>query len=442
VRVTAREAAARVVQRVLTEDVFLSDALHAELSKQPFEPRDRALLTELAYGVVRLHPFLSERLGELAPRGLAPSDVLAQTHLWVAAYQLGMLERVPAFAAIDQAVGTLKRLRGERFAGFANAVLRRFSELPKVERAAAVRASTPSWLFDALVSSVGESEAFALLGVEPSASASGDELAPPHRGLCVRLRPNRSRNHAWVTDAVMGRVCEHARWLPPRGDLRQLSGYTQGDFVVQEEGSQWAAHALGARPGERIYDACAGHGQKSLIIAEQLAGSGQLWASDRSSGKLGRLKDEFRRLGIPEPEMRVLDLSESAGDVPENMDRVLVDAPCSGTGTLRRRPEIMFRLLPEDPARLAALSTTLLRNASMRARPGGRVLFVVCSVLDAETRAVSAAVSDLLQPAPFDSGVAQRVAGQAATECRLLPGAHGTDGYYVASFVRRSSSST
>lgn len=436
-RVTAREAAARVVQRVLTEDVFLSDALHAELSRQAFEPRDRALLTELAYGVVRLHPFLSERLGQLAPRGLAVGDVLGQAHLWVAAYQLSMLERVPAFAAIDQAVGSLKRLRGERFAGFANAVLRRFAELPRVERAHAVRASTPAWLYEALVGSVGEREANALLGAEPSAlTAEGEAL--PHRGLCVRLRPNKVHDHPWAAHAVPGRVCEHARWLPPRGDLRHLPGHAQGDFVVQEEGSQWAALALGARPGEIVYDACAGHGQKSLVIAEQLAGTGQLWASDRSAGKLGRLKDEFRRLGMPEPETRVIDLSEGTGDVPANVDRVIVDAPCSGSGTLRRRPEIMFRLVPDDPPRLAALSQSLLRNAAGRVRPGGRVLFVVCSVLEAETSAVRDRLSDLLVPAPFDSEAAQRVAGNEATEYRLLPGAHGTDGYYVASFVRRA----
>jgi 16S rRNA (cytosine967-C5)-methyltransferase len=437
VRVTAREAAARVVQRVLTEDVFLSDALHTELSKQAFEPRDRALMTELAYGVVRLHPFLAERLGQLAPRGLATGDVLGQAHLWVAAYQLCMLERVPAFAAIDQVVGTLKRLRGERFAGFANAVLRRFSELPRPERASAVRASTPSWLYEALVHSVGEREAGALLGVEPGSSTADGEVLP-HRGLCVRLRPNKTRNHAWVSDSVPGSICEHARWLPPRGDLRHLSGYTQGDFVVQEEGSQWAALALGARPGEVVYDACAGHGQKALVIAEQLAGTGRLWASDRSAGKIARLKDEFRRLGMPEPETRVIDLSEGTGDVPANVDRVIVDAPCSGSGTLRRRPEIMFRLVPEDPARLAALSQSLLRNAASRVRPGGRVLFVVCSVLEVETSAVRDALADLLLPAPFDSVAAQRVAGREATEYRLLPGAHGTDGYYVASFVRRA----
>lgn len=427
---SARDVAARVVHRVLSENVYLSDALHAELSRGALEPRDRALATELSYGVVRVHPFLAERLSELSPRGVAAGDTLAQAHLWVAAYQLTLLERVPAFAAIDRAVSSLKRLRGERFGGFANAVLRRLAEGPKVERKAAVRASTPGWLFDSLVQSVGEHEAYALLGV-------GEESGPGHRGLCVRLRPNAHLDHAWLEGAEPGRVCERARWLPPRGDVRRMPGYAEGEVVVQEEGSQWAALALGARPGERVYDACAGHGQKSAIIAEQLGDGGELWASDRSAGKIARLEAEFRRLGLRVPQLGVFDLSDTTGAVPDDLDRVLVDAPCSGTGTLRRRPEIMFRLKPEDPARLAALAQRLLRSAATRARPGGRVVFVVCSVLQIETRAVLESVGDVLVPAPFDTDAACRIAGADATDCRLLPSSHGTDGYYVASFVRR-----
>jgi 16S rRNA (cytosine967-C5)-methyltransferase len=431
---SAREIAARVVEQVLSRSAYVSDVLHEELSRSGLEPRDRALATELAYGVIRTHPFLAERLAVLANRGVAPGDTLAQAHLWVAAYQLLLLRRVPAFAAIDQAVGSLRRLRGARFSAFANAVLRRLAETPPASRSAALTASVPRWLFDALVGSVGEAQALALLGAAPEAG----ESAAPHRGLSVRLRNDRALEHGWLRAAAPGKVCESARWLAPQGDLRRLSGYAEGDFVVQEEGSQWAALALGCRPGERVYDACAGHGQKAAILAEQLGRSGQLWVSDRGKEKLERLASEFRRLALPVPESRVLDLTQTHADIPGDMDRVLVDAPCSGTGTLRRRPEIMFRLGPEDPPRLAQLALTLLRNAAGRARPGGRVLFVVCSVLHWETQGLLEGVSDLLVPAPFDSEQARRLAGADATHYQLLPGRDGTDGYFVASFVRRS----
>ncbi|HTV24556.1 MAG TPA: Sun protein, partial [Polyangiaceae bacterium] len=191
-----------------------------------------------------------------------------------------------------------------------------------------------------------------------------------------------------------------------------------------------------AKPGERVLDACAGHGQKSSLIAEQLGDSGRLWVNDVAESKIARLRREFERLGLPEPASSVVDLTRGVGDIPGDMDRVIVDAPCTGTGTLRRRPEILRRLEPDDPARLAERAAQLLTQAATRARPGGRVLFVVCSVLRTECEDVAERVRGLLQPAPFDAPEAIRVAGAGAWQCRLLPSVHGSDGYYVASFVR------
>jgi 16S rRNA (cytosine967-C5)-methyltransferase len=125
------------------------------------------------------------------------------------------------------------------------------------------------------------------------------------------------------------------------------------------------------------------------------------------------------------------------GAVPDGFDRVLVDAPCTGVGTLRRRPEILLRLGPEDPARLAALGRQILRAAAGRARPGGRVVYAVCSVLADECESVVESVGDLLAPAPFDAPELAWLAPD-ATRFRLLPGSHGTDGYFVASFVRKT----
>ena len=217
----------------------------------------------------------------------------------------------------------------------------------------------------------------------------------------------------------------------------QYVAFSAGAFVVQEEGAQWAALALGARPGERVLDACAGHGQKSSLLAEQLLPDGELYVNDITESKLLRLRREFERLGLPAPSSHRVDLGQGLGDVPKGMDRVLVDAPCTGTGTLRRRPEIARRLRPEDPRRLADQAVALLTNAARAARPGGRVLFVVCSVLRTECEDVAERVLGTLAPAPFDTPAAVRVAGEGVWQYRLLPSLHGTDGYYVASFTPR-----
>jgi 16S rRNA (cytosine967-C5)-methyltransferase len=427
---SARLVAAEVVHRVLTDGAYVSEVLDAELSKSGLPVRDRALATELSYGVVRLERALSQRLDSLARRGVAKGDTLTQAHLLVAAYQLLVLTRVPAFAAINEAVGALGRLRGKRVSGFANAVLRKMAASgERLDLAQALEASVEPWLFEELCRSVGRESTLALLGVSGVAS---------RRGLCVRLTARPGSAPEWVSLAEPGKIAPGALWLPPSGDLRKLAGYEEGAFVVQEEGAQWATLALGARPGERVLDACAGHGQKSSLLAERVGPDGALWVNDIAGSKLDRLLREFKRIGLPAPQCRTVDLTRGVGDLPADMDRVLVDAPCTGTGTLRRRPEILRRLGSEDPRRLADQAVLLLENAATRARPGGRVTFVVCSVLRIECEDVAERVRAVLEPAPFDTEEARQIAGPDQWQCRLLPTIHGTDGYYVASFVRRS----
>jgi 16S rRNA (cytosine967-C5)-methyltransferase len=218
--------------------------------------------------------------------------------------------------------------------------------------------------------------------------------------------------------------------------LRRCPGYAEGAFVIQEEGAQVVALALGAKPGERILDACAGRGQKTTLLRERVGGDAELWAVDLYPDKLAALKEEFRRLGLVPPKTAAVDWTVGHGPVPDSFDRVLVDAPCTGTGTLRRRPEIARRLTPEDPARLATLAEAILRGAATRAKPGGRVVFAVCSVLREECEDVVDRVGDVLRPAPFDAPELGQLYGADATSFRLTPGKHGTDGFFVASFAR------
>jgi len=135
--------------------------------------------------------------------------------------------------------------------------------------------------------------------------------------------------------------------------------------------------------------------------------------------------------------MAAVDWTVGAGPVPEGFDRALVDAPCTGVGTLRRRPEIARRLTPEDPARLAELQTRIVRSVAARVRPGGRVVYAVCSVLPEECESIVERVLDVLEPAAFDAPELAALELGEKTNFRLLPLRHGTDGYFAASFVRR-----
>jgi 16S rRNA (cytosine967-C5)-methyltransferase len=427
VKPTARSIAARVLERVEADRAYAAATLDAEIERHPqLDARERALATELVYGTLRTRRVLTDRLERFAPRGLGRTDPQVRAHLLIAAYQILMLDRVPAFAAVDAAVGLARAARGAKMAGFANAVLRKLAAGGEhIDRAEAAVASAPEWLRARLERDVGAEEARALLG--------GDPRGAPV--VAVRIRPGRAIPD-WLDAAATGRVSPLARLLRGEGDPRKRPGFASGDFVVQEEGAQVVALALGVRPGERVLDACAGRGQKTSLFAEQLAGKGELFASDLHPAKLRALAEEHARLGLPGPATAAVDLTVGVGSLPERFDRVLVDAPCSGVGTLRRRPEILERLAPEDPARLSALGEAILRHAASRARAGGRVLYAVCSVLREEAEELVARVGDVLEPAPFDAPEVASVAG-GATAFRLLPGAHGTDGYFLASFSRR-----
>jgi 16S rRNA (cytosine967-C5)-methyltransferase len=422
---TARSVAARVLDRVLSDGAYAAAALDAELSRNvQLDARERGLATELTYGVLRTRRALEARLERHAPKGI--KDFSTRLQLILAAYQMLVLDRIPHFAAVDAAVSAVRAQRGPRVAGFANAVLRKLgSEGEHLSLEQALRESAPSWLFERLCRVVGEAEALAVLGASDASPTVAIRLA---RGR--ELPPS-------LRSAEPGRLSPLAFRLERQGDPHALEGYAAGDFVVQEEGAQAVGLLLGARAGERVLDACAGRGQKASLLAEQVGSSGHVVATDLHPQKLEALTREFGRLGLPRPECRALDWTVGTAALTDDFDRVLVDAPCSGTGTLRHRPEILERLGPDDPVRLGELAAKILRAAATRAKPGGRVVFAVCSLLEEEAEAVVERVADVLTPCPFDAPELASLLGEGTKSLRLLPLRHGSDGYFVASFLRR-----
>jgi 16S rRNA (cytosine967-C5)-methyltransferase len=415
--------ASAVVLRVLRDQAFAAAVLSAELDRAlTIDDRDRALATELVYGTLRARGALEQRINAVAPRGVA--DLAVRAELLIAAYQLLLLDRVPAFAAVSSAVDAVRAMRGARVAGFVNAVLRKLGQGEKLSAAEAAAQNVPAWLNQGLEAAVGVEETRSLLTPD-------GVPAVVLRAIAGRAEP------AWLANCERGRISPRARLVRGEGDPRRREGYAEGAFLLQEEGAQFVGLALGARAGERVLDACAGRGQKTSLFVEQVGAGEPVWASDAYPKKLDALRSEFARLRLPLPNTRALDWTIGAADLPADFDRVLVDAPCTGTGTLRRRPELAARLAPEDPARLSALAEQILRRAAERARSGGRVVFAVCSVLREECEELVLRVADVLAPVAFDAPELAGIVPRDASTFRLGPTRFGTDGYFAASFERR-----
>lgn len=418
----ARSVAATVLARVLSDKAFAAAALDAELERaMQLEARDRALATELVYGTLRLLPWLEACVGRFTTRGLGSVEPIVRAHLLVAAYQILALTRIPAFAAVNEAVNAVRAARGAKVAGFANAVLRKIAALPKPSEGeladAAFEAVDPA-LRASVLRAIGEDEARALFG----------RAEIPPLGVRVEVEPDRDLWLARFREAKPhasfepGRVSPQAILARGAGKLTELPGYDEGAWTPQEEGSQAVARALEAQPGDVVLDACAGRGNKTGLLARAVGPSGAVDAADLHPKKLDRLVRELERIGQRPRATYAVDWSRGAGEVQGPYDRVLIDAPCSGTGTIRRRPELALRRQGSDLAALAEMQRQILARAAALVKPGGRVVYAVCSILREEAEDVVAAVPGL-EPA--------------GESFRLLPSQGGTDGYFVAPLVRR-----
>lgn len=364
----ARRVAVRVLYRVIDAGAWTAPALDAEIARAKLDARDASLATEIAYGALRVLPLLTAALDAHLdkPRKLDP---FIRAVLIAGAYQLRHL-RVPPHAAVSDAVAIAKSERGPRMGGLVNAVLRKIERPadPTPPRAIAL----PAWL-EAKVRESLDDRSDAFLTARSLPPPIGLRTADPV-ALARAIRDARP-------DAEVG-VAGSAVWIKNAGDPRALPGYRDGAFAVQELGSQRIVELADVRPGMRVADLCAGHGTKSLAFAARGA---EVVAVDLYEEKLERLERERARL-LPNAkiETRACDLTVGVGGLRADFDRVLVDAPCTGLGTVHRRPEIALRIREGDPERMAELQIAIATRAASLVKPGGALIYAVCSPMSAE----------------------------------------------------------
>jgi 16S rRNA (cytosine967-C5)-methyltransferase len=423
------------LRRVERDRAYATKAL-AELWRDGTADRDaRAFATELALGTLRWRGIIDARLEPLLPRGLASLDDLTRQILRVAAYELLGPRAGAAHAAVHLAVESAKHQRNQTLAGLVNAVLHRLAP-PIAETSDEERRTNnatlalPPWLLARFAAAWGEEDANAL---------ARWSLERP--GRTVRLNRGRADVAAAVAALPGSTVSPLSPWIlrlaAGAGDLRDHPLLAAGSASSQEEGAFLAAELLPLRAGARVLDACAGRGTKTAALAERAGVGSRLVAADVNPDKLRRVPLELARLGLPPPETVAVDWSIGSAGLVGAFDAILVDAPCSGTGTLARRPEIRWRLAPDDLARLVPLQAAILARTADLLAPGGTLLYVVCSLLPEEgpeqVRRLLAARPDLSPlPRSFASPPWRLLAHGAA----LLPHATGTDGFFTALLQR------
>ena len=427
-----RLAATRALAAVLAGRASLGSSLPEQLAK--VDPRDRALAQDLAFGTARWQPRLSLLAEKLMDKPFKAGDRDLEALLLIGLYQL-FHTRIPAHAAIGETVGCVDKLKKSSAKGLLNAVLRRAqreydSLLPALEHDPAARLAHPRWLQKALKARWPE---------HWEAIATANNLHPP---LILRVNRRQGSRDAYLAELAAAGIeavpcafsADGIRLLQPQ-DVTALPGFAAGRLSVQDEAALLAAELLELAPGQRVLDACAAPGGKTCHLLEREPGLAEVVALDADAGRLQRVEQNLARLGLTARTLAADGRAVADWWDGTPFQRILLDAPCSATGVIRRHPDIKLTRQASDIAPLVQLQGELLDALWPTLEVGGILVYATCSVLPEENSSNLAAflartpgARELDIPATW--GLAQPHGRQ------LLPQPDGHDGFYYCKLIK------
>ncbi len=443
---TARQIALQVLCTVETEDAYVHIALNQYLKGSGLDKRDRALATELVYGTLRRRLTLDWVLEQYSRHPLEKMPATLRNNLRMAVYQILFLDSIPAAAACNEAVELAKGFGHRGTAGLVNGILRSLLREPEkgnyvqaaermdlAERVSLLH-SHPLWLVKRWLAELGPEETQAL--------CSANNLSPPTfvRANTVKIQP-RELVEALSREGVAatpGKLAPEAVEISGFSSITALQAYQAGYFAVQDEASMLAAHALTPRSDELIYDLCAGLGGKTLHIGALMENQGQVLAFDIHPHKLAMLKRTAKRLGITNVTAIRADSTDLKSEYFGKAQGVLLDAPCSGWGVIRRKPDIRWRIQPERESELIKLQRQLLVSAYRCLADGGRLVYSTCTI---NRRENEENVAWLMREYPDLEYVdvkkilpngPEKFQSEPGNTLQLFPHRHGTDGFFLA----------
>lgn len=420
------------------------------------DPRDRALVMELAYGVLRRQETIDWRLGALLGKPLFRLPMIVQMLLRLGTYQLLYLDRIPARAAVDETVTLAKssgKHLGRDWSGLINGVLRNLIRLPEPPlpdaaahpaEALSVRYAVPLWLCRRWIERLGAEQA--------EAACRASSTIP---GVTLRVNRRRVDREALLERWRQEGIPAHPTSVSPSGatldkgqPVTSLPGFLTGDFYVEDEAAQLIPPLLDARPGQVVFDACAAPGGKTTHLVELMDNRGHIVAMDRQQERLKLLQENCRRLGasvvqpvLGDARTPIAALKQAAS--PGAFDRILLDAPCSGVGVLRRHPDAKWKKHTGMFERHRQLQRDLLTGVSAVLRPGGVLVYSTCSTEWEETEAVVGwfceahpewtreSVAPWLPPAALPFVTVRGALSTMGNDC-------GMDGFYAARLRKKT----
>ncbi|RIV28246.1 16S rRNA (cytosine(967)-C(5))-methyltransferase RsmB [Alicyclobacillaceae bacterium I2511] len=453
----ARQIALMVLLDMEQRGRYINQALRQRLKGVSLDERDKALVTEIAYGTLQRRRSLDTALSTASRRPILELDPVVLTILRMTAFQIYFLDRVPAYAAVDDGVELCKK-HAPRAAGFVNGVLRSLlrntsdiipqllewtAKLPWV-RAMGVRHSYPDWIVEHLEREFGRPRTERML-------IACNE--PPFLSLRVNARQStpeqflQAQTSTFRSQAIISKVSPHNLRLVHGLDVETWPSYIRGEVSVQDETSALVVPLLHPQPGQRLLDMCAGVGTKTTQLAELAGATSRVDACDIYEYKLDQLEQNSRRLHLD----TVHTMLGDARSLPHHLnylqayDGVLLDAPCSGLGVMRRRPDIRWRRQWQDVESLSQLQRELLTAALQLVKPGGNLVYATCTLLPEENQQVVKSVlqeygQDWLVDNLVDDdlpAVFRNLASPGLPGWLVTPEQHGTDGFYMVRLRRR-----
>ena len=437
----SRKAALRVLVNCRTNGAWADAALNAQIRRDGLAGPDAALCSRIVYGVLQNQLLLDHYIGAYCsqkPDHLQPPllDILR-----IGAYQILFLDKIPDSAAVNESVELAKIFKRGQAAGLVNAVLRKISQnkknLPEIaaqnpERYLSVRYIHPRWLVKRLLPVLGREETEAFL-------AANNAVAP----MTVQINPLKTTAEKLTAQlAAQGVEVRADAWVPDclelsgTGDLTALTAFQNGEFLVQDPAARLVSLIADVKPGQRVLDVCAAPGGKSFSCAFTMGNTGSIRSCDLHENKLKRVRESAERLGISCIEAEAADGRVFKPEWETAFDVVLVDAPCSGLGIIRKKPDTRYKKADELSA-LPVIQNAILENAARYVAPGGTLVYSTCTILPEENEQVVDAFLAEHPDFSRESFTLPAPVGTTDGQLTLWPQRHGTDGFYICRMKRK-----